>query len=582
MQVNRTNYRNVLKSKLGRSKFLNQDEVDKVKSMLKQDKIPVMFNDIKEDTSDDYLMVAYGILPCGTKVAVLIEGINPSIDIEFDDKLSKQGNLKRVQDLLAELSKSIKQAPSIHSLKIRNGKKLIGYSKEESKFIQVSFKKLWQRKAFIQLLKKRDIASYNNDESTYYRVVGRQYKLALSGWNVLNNFCILNNRDYRTKYVISVDINDICKFEESSFPELDSTMFRKEKLISMAFDIEQYSSDFNPAEMFRDTRLPSGEVLEDTIFNIGMTFHFINEPNEILGLSLITEKCQEHEGYITIVCDSEKTLLLSFGYIIGLMQPDIIYEFNGSDFDWPNIYKKCGLLKIQDTLLDSMSMCKLSGKTLATKNKFIFMSDYIKISSEMTDKRMTNLRLPGYVAFDLRISLMQLNPTESKSSLSFYLEHYNMPGKDDMPIPVLFKHFATKDYNGLGDVAKYCFIDCLRLHQLVYKINLIQDKKAVGLLSFTSLFDAFYRANSCKVRNLVVAHALDANLFYDGIKKDVNEEDKREGKYPGAFVLNPTTGLVKPMMSFEEFCKVQLGVEDKNTIEEGLKILKSKIETLNV
>jgi len=374
----------------------------------------------------------------------------------------------------------------------------------------------------------------------------------------------------------------VSKFDESMFPELDQSMFKKEKLISMAFDIEQYSSDFDLKNMYRETRLPSGEIIEDTIFNIGMSFHFINQPKEFLGLSLISENCEANEGYVTVICDCEKTLLLAFGYIIGTLQPDIIYEFNGSEFDWPNIYQKSKLLKIQDALLESMSMRNLDYKDLKTRDKYIFTSERIKISAEMSERRMVNIRLHGYIAFDLRISLMQLNPTESKSSLAFYLDHYGMPGKDDMPIPVLFKNFATKDFYGLGDVAKYCFIDCIRLHQLVYKINLIQDKKAVGLLSFTSLFDAFYRANSCKVRNLVVAHALDANLFYNGIKKQEREEDKKEGKYPGAYVLTPLKGLVKPVMSFEEFCKVQLRVEDKHLIEEGLEILKTKIESLDV
>jgi len=577
MKINRNNYTNVLKAAFGRSNLLNSEDCAKIKKVIKsKGKLPVMFNDIKESAMYlDYAIIVYGVTPCGSKITVIIEDINPSLDIEFDPSLDKAGNLKRVQDLLGNkaLTKKLKGAPQVHSLKLRKGKKLIGYEKEESSFIKISFKNFWHRKEFIKLLKKKGIKSFNNDESSYYRVVGRQYKLYLSGWNTLENYTVLTDSDYKTKYVVSISVDSISCFDESDFSDFSHQDFMKDKLISMAFDIEQYSSDFDVENINRYTRLPSGEILEDTIFNIGMTFHFINQPKEILGLSLITENCKEQEGYITIICDTEKTILLAFAFIIELIQPDIIYEFNGSDFDWPNIYQKAKLLKIQDEMLSLMSMNKLSKSDIKSKDIYIFKTDQIKISADMS-KSMTNIRLHGYVAFDLRVSLMQLNSTESKSSLAFYLEIYDMPGKDDMPISQLFKYFATKDYDGLGDVAKYCFIDCLRLHQLAYKINLIQDRKAIGLLSYTSLFDSFYRANSSKVRNLVVSHAIDKNLFYDSIKEEVSEADQMEGKYPGAWVLSPETGLVNPIMSFEEFCKMSLKIEDKKLIASGLEILK--------
>lgn len=576
MRINRSNYQNVIKNNFVRHNYLQESEIEVSRDTIKEGSpIPICFNDIKESSSiEDYKLIVYGILPCGSKVTLLIEGIYPSIDIEFDPSLDKSGNLNRIKDLLKDpvYLKKIKTQPEVHSLKLRTGKKLIGFSKDESKFIKISFKKIFHRKEFINLLKKKDIESYNNDESTYYRVAGREYKLALTGWNLISDYYSSKNKDYKSTTVLSVNIDSISKFTELSFKGIS---LKKEKLISLAFDIEQYSSDFDLENINRETRLPDGDIMDDTIFNIGMTFHFINEPAEFLGLSLISEECESKEGYITVICDTEKTLLLAFSYIIGKMQPDIIYEFNGSGFDWPNIYKKSKLLKITDIMLENMSMIKLSSYDLNGKDKFIYRSISIKISADMS-KTMTNISLHGYVAFDLRLALMQLNPTESQSSLSFYLENYKMPGKDDMPIPTLFRYFVTKDHNGLGDVAKYCYIDCLRLHQLVYKINLIQDKKAVGSLSYTTLFDAFYRANSIKVRNLVIAHALDSNLFYNSIKKEENEEDKKEGKYPGALVLNPLTNLVKPLMSFEEYCKIKLGIADKKLIMEGLSILKSR------
>jgi hypothetical protein len=115
----------------------------------------------------------------------------------------------------------------------------------------------------------------------------------------------------------------------------------------------------------------------------------------------------------------------------------------------------------------------------------------------------------------------------------------------------------------------------------IFENNIIQDKRAIGLLSYTSLYDAFYRANSCKVRNLIVSHALDKNLFYNSLKKEEKEEDKMEGKYPGALVLNPKRGLVNPILNFEEFCK-SIGVEDDELINISQNIIDENFDAVYI
>lgn len=589
--VDRNNYEKVLsKGLFNRDHYLDKEETIYTKNMIKRNRdIPVLFNDVNESPIfSEYKLIIHGITPCGSKTTVIVENIYPSVDVEYLEEISKQENTKRIQQLLSdsELLKKLKnKAPEVKGIKLVEGKKLIGFSESNSQFIRIFFKNLYHRKEFILNITKKNIQTYNNDISSYYRVVARQYKLALSGWTVLSNYSVdKDSTMYKSKYIMYVNIDNmkVMKEEESTFG-YSKDLFRKDKTISMAFDIEQYSSDFDILNPNRETSIPRGDVLEDTIFNIGMTFHFINDPNSCLNLSLITVDCEPHEDYITVVCVDEATILLVFSYIIKIIQPDYIYEFNGSGFDWPNIYQKAKLLNVLDDMLKNMSIKTLSNYELqdVNKDKYIYVCDFVKISADMTDQKMSNIRLQGYIAFDLRIIFMQLNPTESKSSLKFYLSLYKLGSKDDMPIKKLFKFFYEKDYAGLGEVAHYCYVDCFRLHQLAHKNNIIQDKRAVGLLSYTSLFDAFYRANSCKVRNLIVSHALDKNLFYNSIKKEEKEEDKMDGKYPGALVLNPKRGLVNPIMNFEEFCK-QMGLEDKTIIEKGQEIIDNNFDAIYI
>lgn len=588
--VERNNYEKVLsKGLFNRDHYLDKEETIYTKNMIKRNRdIPILFNDVNESPIfADYKLVIYGIAPCGSKATIIVENVFPSVDIEYLEELSKQENTQRVQKLLSdsELIKKLKnKAPDVKGIKLVEGKKLIGFSENNSQFIRIFFKNLYHRKEFILNITKKNVQTYNNDISSYYRVVARQYKLALSGWTVLSNYSVdKGSTIYKSKYVIYVNIdNTRVKTEDETFG-YSKDLFRKDKTISMAFDIEQYSSDFDILNPNRETRIPQGDVLEDTIFNIGMTFHFINESNSFLNLSLMTVDCEPHDDYITVVCEDEATILLVFSYIIKIIQPDYIYEFNGSGFDWPNIYQKSKMLSVLDEMLKNMSIKTLTSYELmeTNKDKYIYVCDFVKISADMTDQKMSNIRLQGYIAFDLRIIFMQLNPTESKSSLKFYLNLYKLGSKDDMPIKKLFKFFYEKDYAGLGEVAHYCYVDCFRLHQLAHKNNIIQDKRAVGLLSYTSLFDAFYRANSCKVRNLIVSHALDQNLFYNSLKKEEKEEDKMDGKYPGALVLNPKRGLVNPIMNFEEFCK-QMGLEDNTIIEQGQEIIDNNFDAIYI
>jgi len=597
--VSKSNYKKTLFNNLGdRYKYLEKEECVYTKNIIKRNlDIPILFNDIKEPPSFlDYSLIVYGIAPCGSKTTVIIEGIYPSVDVEYDDSISKKENTERIKKLLSDkaLIKKLKnKAPEVKEIKLVKGRKLIGFSTEESNFIRIFFKNLLHRKEFIYNVTKLGIQTFNNDVSSYYRVAARQFKLSLTGWNICSKYRRSGEDGegiYKSRYVLHVNINDISQGSDLNpkdfgYPStMTNNVFRKDKSISMAFDIEQYSSDFDINFPNRETRIPQGDVVEDTIFNIGMTFQFINQEGSFLNLSLMTEDCEPREEYITVVCENEKTILLVFSYIIGLMQPEYIYEFNGSGFDWPNIYQKAKILKVIDEMVENMSMKVMTPFELKKESmdKYIYVSDRVKISADMTDQVMANIRLHGYIAFDLRIVFMQLNPTESKSSLKFYLDKYDLPSKDDMPIKKLFKYFYEKDYVGLGDVAQYCYVDCFRLHQLAFKNNIIQDKRAVGLLSYTSLSDAFYRANSSKVRNLIVAEALDKGLFYNSIKKEVKEEDVMEGKYPGALVLNPKRGLVSPLMNFEEYCKTVLKIEDKDVIEKGQDIINNNYDDIYI
>ena len=590
--INSSNYKNVLLDTIKiREDYLNPSDIKHISNKVKRSHdLLFLSNDMSESLSfNDYKLIIHGILPCGSKTTIVINSIYPSVDIEYNMNLTDDENLEELKTLFAnaKLKKTLKNKQlDIKSIKIVNGKKLIGFSDVEGKFIRISFKKLFHRTSFIKLLKELKIPSYNNDLSSYYRTVSRLYKIHLTGWNKLTDYSLTVNSDYKSKYVFSVDIKNITPYTdemyEKEFSDINLNLIRKDQMISMSFDIEQFSSDFDPKKPNKQTRIPSGKIPEDVIFNIGMTYQFINEKDSFLNIGLVTKEANAHPDYLTIICKSEKVLLQAFGYINSLIQPDFIYEFNGSGFDWPNIYDKCLHYHILDEVCQNLSLKKLNAYELKLENidKYFYKCEFIKISADRLQQKMLNIKLPGYTVFDLRVILMQLNPTESKSSLKFYLDRYNLPSKDDMAIPVLFNYYLNEDVKGMTDIVHYCYVDCYRLHELIYKINIIQDRREIGKLSYTSMFDAFYRANGCKVRNLIISNALDMNLFFNTIKEEEADNEKMEGKFPGACVLNPIKGLVNNSLSLKEFCKTRLDIDDDELINQVQEIANKNYEAV--
>jgi len=591
--INESNYENqLLKIIKTRTNYLDSSDLQITNNHVKQkDKLLFLPNDISESMIfENYKLIMHGILPCGSKTTIIINKIYPYVDIDYNNDKSDSENIDYLKTLFKheKLNQMLKgKSVDFKNINIVTGKKFMYFNESESKFIRISFNKLYHRTCFIRVLNKLKILSYNNDLNNYYRVVSRTYKINLCSWNILDNYNIERNSKYKSEYVLNLNINDMKPYSDELyndyFSDINIELIRKDKCISMSFDIEQYSSNFIP-EKPDIVILPSGKIKEDEIFNIGLTYQFINEPESFLNIALLTKEANIHEDYITIICSNEKVLLKTFGYLNSLLQPDYIMEFNGSEFDWINIYDKCIYHKIIEKLCEDLSIRKLTNYELKIENlsKYIYSVDSIKISADNPKKTTRNLKLEGYIPFDVRVIFMQLNPTQSKSSLKFYLDMNNLPNKDDMPIPELFKIYKTNNIPGMTDVAHYCYIDAFRLHQLVIKNNIIQDRREIGKISYTSLFDAFYRANSCKVTNLIISEALNRDLFVNTIQAEEKEEDKMDGKYPGALVLNPVKGLINNVLTIKEFMNEKLNIYDTELINNMQNIVNNNYETIYI
>ncbi|CAB5394936.1 unnamed protein product [Rhizophagus irregularis] len=184
----------------------------------------------------------------------------------------------------------------------------------------------------------------------------------------------------------------------------------------------------------------------------------------------------------------------------------------------------------------------------------------LKAVREVNDRDfyLKHLKIPGYVAIDVRPCFMKLYSKAEKSSLAFYLNECGLESKLDMLFHRMFKYYrnALKEANittaeQMREIAEYCIIDALSCQRLMIKRNYteygasfseIKDTIVPGKLdtsiAFISLYDAHYFAIGMKVSNL-----LSASAWWEGILTSTISERTETESFPGAYVFPPIKGL---------------------------------------
>jgi DNA polymerase elongation subunit (family B) len=567
--------------------FLDENLYKTVSQQIKNnDDILFMPNDLTDNINmqeskyakSKYKIVLYGIFEDGRKSAIIINNINPYFEIKIpEDQDPEQFGEYIFDNLYMEGQNDYKSFLKIINVneknnrenyfkieptkyKIVEGKPFRYYQEHTSKYLQIYFDKLSHRKDAILWARAKNYETSHDDLSCYYRVVCRDYLLSFSSWLKLSNYSKDSNK-YIKGNVYNINIEDI-----NVYNEIDNRPhIQKDNLMTMCWDIETYNAD-------KDGKIPMPEYTNHKIFMIGLTFQWHNSSEQLLRICLVDYPSNPHPDFLTIICHNEKNLIKAFSKCANKLNPDIIMGFNDSNYDWPWIINRAksysGVLKyISNQFTNIISLKEEDEKKILYNYKAI----NVKIEADVS-VRGNNFQMPGYIPIDTMIVFRQLYPTSEKWSLNFFLEQNKLGGKKDMPYQDMFdiyenmsKHMELinngknekdeKEFNILKDkmklIAEYCIIDSQRCHELLKIRSVIQDKREISNLSFTSMFDAFYTANGMKVRNLVIARANIRNLKLSNISHNNIEN----GKYPGAYVFPPIKGLLTSKLNIDECVK---------------------------
>lgn len=590
-----------------RDKFLDKDIYNETQELIIKNKdllfMPNAIHEMnlqeKKYKSSVYKIILFGVLQDGRKTTVVISGISPYFEVIIPDQIdicaseNEKNKREQVFQLFSKLQNLNNACPE--KFEIIKAKSFKGYHKDKKLFARFYFNKLTNRKEAINYVEELGYETTTNDKSCYYRVVCRDYQTSFSSWINLSNYKIKSYPVIRGN-VFDVNIKDYKEYKG------DITLnykLSKDNIMSCCWDIETYSSD---------GQLPKPENLDHKLFMIGMTFQWHHSDNQLLRVCLVDHHCDPKPDYLTIVCETEENIIRAFGIILNKLKPDIILGFNDSDYDWPWLIKRAlhykGLLGFLGENLDStIHWAKYDDNNII---KYNYKKERVKLESDMYADGYY-LSYPGYICVDVRTVFRQLYPTDEKSNLNYYLSLNKLGGKKDMPYQELFKiyeemteilktikrkNIILDDYKynsniiericqnikintneqstilnyyfslsnteykkyiklkeSMSEIAEYCVIDSQRCHELMKIRSVLMDKREISKLSYTSIFDAFYRANGMKVRNLVIARGQKFGIRFSNIS---NNNEIEEGKYPGAYVYPPKKGLITSKLNIDE------------------------------
>ena len=439
-----------------RNDFLNPAAVNMVKTVLSKGS-PIIFMpvDVREnDWGNSYVIEIHGIFPCGTKARVDLEGVPVYFDVmvpptERDAPEKFTARLMTTQPKRTEMV----QLYQLH-----------GFQTEPVPWMRLYFRKLSEYRNALQVVQSFGYQTAHDDSggryklNYYYRVVARDFRLATSDWNRITKYRVApsKNNPLACTYILHVNIADykkLSQFDRARIAQvpLFGPALEQDPMIIGMWDIETYKST-------QDGLVPSANNNNYTIFMMGSAyaFHYTDKP--FLTVNVVhcadTGCCKGTD--LTIVCDTERDVLIAHAEILSKISPSIMGAFNGACFDWPIYLRKLtdyGLLKnMCEKILPGGSGTKdwdMFGKNPITgltefrpRSCWYFAPERVKISAEISTELACVAYFPGIVDTDVSPVFHQIYPrseTGKAGGLNFYLTQEHLPLKADMPYLRMFK-----------------------------------------------------------------------------------------------------------------------------------------------
>ncbi len=516
-----------------------------------------------------YKICLMGILRDGRRITVVIDGIAPFFEVLLNSNSAEEW--ESMKDHILTVLENNSYAPCKSTY--YSAKPFKYYKPNKSKFLRLYYNNIKSRVSAIKIVRNLNYETASDDTGSYYRVVCRDHLISFSSW--------VQIKDYEITYMKQLK-GEVYRVNLSNYKAYDQELkddLLKDKTMSCCWDIETWSSD---------GKFPMPENKNANLFCLSMTFQWVNEPEPFFRVCLCDKPATPRPEFMTIVCGNERNIIDGFSQVFAKLRPEFIVGFNDSSYDWHWITCRgaiyTGLLAKMATNMDCTNPYK--PHTDKSVLEYWYKHDVVKLEAGGKNIDSYTLSLPGYIAVDVCTIMRKLAPTTEQYSLKYFLSINKLESKADMPytemhnINTVYREFISQyeskellsgqladikpascdvekyEYlkSRFAAVNYYCMVDSKVLHYLLRKNCVFMDHRALSHSAYTSVHDAFFKANGMKVRQLTIAigQKKPFNIRFSNITPDVTEE----GKYPGAYVLPPKKGLNVSKLSMKERVEV--------------------------
>jgi len=304
---------------------------------------------------------------------------------------------------------------------------------------------------------------------------------------------------FNFRYIIDKNIKCMQKYNISEnkqgleFKEIKDT---KTELKNIAFDIETLGKSL--------------DAKQEQIILISL---YSKDYKKVIGYKKPKEKIDYYKQVA-----SEKELLEEFISTIKEFDPDLIYTYNGDNFDFQFIKERCKKYKLLDELNFILNASFSKGKVKETNLEKYQHIDVYKIVKSLSMKGS--------------LDLFRLN-------LDTVYNYLFRKHKVDLKYSEFEKYY--NDEKLLGKFIEYNLVDSIACYEIGE--NFLEQFIALSQISGKSLQDTTRASSSNIVESLIMHQTVRENKIIPNIPIGATIDSRENSRFVGAFVKEPTLGI---------------------------------------
>lgn len=490
---------------------------------------------LEEGKPEQYIIRCFGVTEEGYSVCCTITEFNPF----FYLKVPKFWKKAHISEYISKLQSEKINDKNVINYYQKNSlipekccfeykKDFYGFhNEEEFKFLKLVFHSQKGMKCYLYGIKKINDPSHKTkiDRLHMYETnidpLLRFYhirNIQPSNWLNIKK-CFIQEEESST-----CQINIECYWQDVFFLEKEGNA----PLLQASYDIETYSSPGLNERGEQYYPFPIPEKQDNVIYQIATCFKRVNSNDFLVKHILTLKKCEAIEDPSIVVweCSDEKDLLLKWKKLIELMDPDILYQYNGDMFD-------CNYMNVRSKMLG------ISGRFYEVSRLIDYPAELKESSfssSAYGNSEYKRLTIPGRINFDILIYIKR-EFKENSYKLDNVSEKYLGEKKNDVKVQEIFKAYETGNPRDILKIAKYCIQDTLLPQKLVDTLHILQTQISMSNVTFVPIKYLIERGQQVKALSQISKKSNEKGYLMP------NFDYSLQDKFVGATVLSPLKGI---------------------------------------